>query len=401
MKNWENKIKKIPDSFGVYLFYEKGKLVYVGKATSLKKRIKSYLKPKTGRLIEILIEKVDEVKWQETDSALEALILEANYIKKLKPKYNIKEKDDKSWNFLVITKEDFPKLKAVREKNLIVKDYKYVFGPYVQGKTSEILKILHLLFNISRCNHEQKKPCFDYQLKKCLGVCTSQISKKEYNKKVIKPLVLFLKGEKKTLLNSLQKEMKKASLSQDFEEAKRIKDQLFSLKKIADFALLDKTFFKNNIQREKLINRIEGYDVSNLGDEVIVGSMVVFKNEKESKKNYKKFKIKTRKTQDDTGSLREIIERRFNHPEWSLPDLILIDGGVGQVNAVKKSLKKDIPVVGIIKGKKRDKNEFIYEKKYKKWVEKNKNLLIKVRDEAHRFALNYQRVLKRKNLFKK
>lgn len=401
MKNWENKIKKIPDSFGVYLFYEKGKLVYVGKATSLKKRIKSYLKPKTGRLIEILIEKVDEVKWQETDSALEALILEANYIKKLKPKYNIKEKDDKSWNFLVITKEDFPKLKAIREKNLIVKDYKYVFGPYVQGKTSEILKILHLLFNISRCNHEQKKPCFDYQLKKCLGVCTSQISKKEYNKKVIKPLVLFLKGEKKTLLNSLQKEMKKASLSQDFEEAKRIKDQLFSLKKIADFALLDKTFFKNNIQREKLINRIEGYDVSNLGDEVIVGSMVVFKNEKESKKNYKKFKIKTRKTQDDTGSLREIIERRFNHPEWSLPDLILIDGGVGQVNAVKKSLKKDIPVVGIIKGKKRDKNEFIYEKKYKKWVEKNKNLLIKVRDEAHRFALNYQRVLKRKNLFKK
>jgi excinuclease ABC subunit C len=123
MKNWREKIDKIPQNPGVYLFYQKGDLVYVGKATSLRDRIKSYLSPKTNRPIETLIDKIDEVKWEKTNSVLEAIILEANYIKEFKPKYNIKEKDDKSWNYLVITKDDFPKLLAVRERNLKVKDY--------------------------------------------------------------------------------------------------------------------------------------------------------------------------------------------------------------------------------------------------------------------------------------
>jgi len=116
MKSWRDKIKNIPSVPGIYLFYKNDELVYIGKATSLKNRVRSYLKPKTARPIESLISLVTDVKWKRTDSVLEALILEANYIKKFKPKYNIKEKDDRSWNFLVITKEDFPKLKSKRER---------------------------------------------------------------------------------------------------------------------------------------------------------------------------------------------------------------------------------------------------------------------------------------------
>lgn len=201
MKNWKNKIEKIPNTSGIYLFYAKGSLMYIGKATSLRDRVRSYLTPKTFRPIESLISEIDDVKWKTTDSVLEALILEANYIKKFKPKYNIKEKDDKSWNFLVITKEDFPKLQAVRERSLKISEYKYIFGPYAEGRISEVLKILHFLFNVSRCNPGQKRPCFDYHLKKCLGVCTDEISSADYNKKVIKPLVSFLKGRKKVFLS--------------------------------------------------------------------------------------------------------------------------------------------------------------------------------------------------------
>jgi excinuclease ABC subunit C len=390
MKNWREKIDQIPKISGIYLFYQKGKLVYVGKATSLRDRIRSYLNPKTTRPIEALINSIDEVKWREANSIIEAIILEANYIKEFKPKYNVKEKDDKSWNYLVITKDDFPKLLAVRERNLKIKDYKYVFGPYAEGKISEVLRILHSLFLISRCGPNQKRPCFDYNLKRCLGVCTNEITIEDYNKKVIKPLVLFLKGKKKSLINSLKKEMDSHSKNNQFEEAIRIRNQIKSLQKIVDFSLLDKSFIEDN--KKVLPKRIEGYDISNLGDEIMVGSMVVFENGKAVKKEYKKFKIKNVKNQSDTDCIKEIIERRFNHKEWKRPDLILIDGGKPQISAVKKIIK-DISVTGIAKGKDRKKDELIGED-----INCDKDLLLKVRDEAHRFAINYQRQVKRKKL---
>lgn len=400
MKNWKDKIEKIPNVSGIYLFYKKGNLVYVGKATSLRSRVRSYLKPKTFRPIESLIGEIDDVKWKVTDSVLEAIILEANYIKKFKPKYNIKEKDDKSWNFLVITKENFPKLKAVRERNLNINEYKYIFGPYAEGRISQVLKILHSLFNVSRCNPNQKSPCFDYHLNKCLGVCTNEISSIDYNKKVIKPLVSFLKGRKKSLISSLEKEMKKLSKNEKFEEAARIRNQIFSLKRIMDFSLLDKSFLEEDSSKKNLIKRIEGYDISNLGDEIMVGSMVVFENEKPLKKDYKKFRIKKVSFQSDIDCLEEVIKRRFNHLEWVFPDLILVDGGKAQVNVIKKNIKNNIPVVGIAKGKESKKNELIFSSK-DGWIANNLNLLIRVRDEAHRFAIKYQRDLKCKSFIEK
>ncbi|MFA5714447.1 MAG: UvrB/UvrC motif-containing protein [Candidatus Paceibacterota bacterium] len=401
MANWKNKIKNIPDSSGVYLFYKGKELVYIGKATSLKDRVKSYLNPKTLRPIEVLMKNVSDVKWKTTDSVLEAAILEANYIKQLKPKYNVKEKDDKSWNFFAITKEDFPKLIPVREKNLKKEDYSYVFGPYAGMKTVQMLKILHSLFKVSRCSPNQKRPCFDYQLNHCLGVCTNEISSKDYKEKAIKPLILFLKGKKKRLITSLDKKMKDASKKEDFEEAKRLRDQIFSLGKIRDFALLDKSFLEESLIREKFkIRRIEGYDISNLGNEAMVGSMVVFDNKGPIKSQYKKFKIKGVVGQSDVDCLREVLQRRLKHSEWPMPDLILVDGGKPQVGVAKKVLKENsfnIPVVGIAKGPERKKNEFFFDEK-NNLITSLEEFLIKVRDEAHRFAINYQRNLKRKSL---
>jgi len=397
MASLEDKIKKMPVNPGVYLFYDKlGELLYIGKATSLKNRVRSYLKPKTLRPIEMMMNQVKNIKWEETDSVLEAVILEANYIKKFKPKYNVKEKDDKSWNYLVITKEDFPKLFAVRERNLEEKKYAYVFGPYAQLRTTELLKILHSLFHVSKCNPNAKRPCFDYQLGHCLGVCTNEINSKDYKEKAIKPLVMFLKGKKKRLLSSLEKKMKEVSKKEGYEEAKRLRDQIFSLKKIRDFSLLDKSFVNKSFDEKKDI-RIEGYDISNLGTEAKVGSMVVFDSKGPIKSEYKKFKIKGVLGQSDVDCLREVLERRIKHNEWRWPDIILVDGGKPQFNLIKKILKEnslEATVVGIAKGKERKKNEFFFDK----GKNIDENLLIRVRNEAHRFAIEYQRQLKRKSL---
>jgi len=402
MANWNDKIKKMPDCSGIYLFYKGPDLVYVGKATSLKNRVRSYLNPKSSRPIEAMIASITDVRWKETDSVLEAIILEANYIKKFKPKYNVDGKDDKSWNFLVVTKDQFPKLEAVRERNLVEGGYRYIFGPYAGMKTSQILKVLHSLFTISRCSPDRKKPCFDYQLGGCLGVCTGEISAKEYKDTVIKPLVMFLSGRKKRLITSLEVKMREASKSQRFEEAKRLRDQVFSLGRIRDFALLDKSFLSDPLSEQGWrIKRVEGYDISNMGTEAKTGSMVVFDDKGPVKSEYKKFKIKTVEGQSDVDCLREVLERRSKHDDWPWPDLILVDGGKPQVNIARKTLEeagKDTFLVGIAKGPDRKKEEFIFsgdDKQLSSWAQDHKDFLVMVRDEAHRFAINYQRKLKR------
>ncbi|MDD5639777.1 MAG: UvrB/UvrC motif-containing protein [Candidatus Pacebacteria bacterium] len=409
------KIKKLPDNSGIYLFYRGRELIYVGKATSLKKRVASYFSGiKNFRPIEFMINEVDNVKHIETDSVIEAIILEANYIKKFQPKYNVKEKDDKSWNYLIITKDDFPHLEVAREhtlKEIKAKKYKYLFGPFPSIKTSQMLKILHNLFFVSRCLPNQKRPCFDYQIGHCLGVCTGEISKIEYQNRVVKPLAYFLSGKKKTMLLSLERQMKQLSREQRFENAKHIRDQINSLKRIRDVALLNKSFLESSFEEELnekkfKVKRIEGYDISNLGIDAKVGSMVVFNSKQPIKAEYKKFKIKTVIGQSDVDCLKEVLERRLKNKDWILPEIILVDGGKPQVNTVRKALssvKLSIPIVGIAKGIDRNKDEFICnsnDKNFLNWVDANNNLLIRVRDEAHRFAISYQRQVLRKNKIK-
>ena len=387
-------IKNLPDSPGIYLFYKDRELLYVGKAASLKKRVRSYFSnSKNIRPIELLINEINDIKWISTDSAIEAAILEAKYIKKFRPKYNVMGKDDKSWIYLYLTKEPFPKLKTIRGhelKGLDKKKIKKLFGPYLNIKTSEMVRILHSLFYISKCEPNQKRACFDFQIKKCLGVCIGIINEEEYGNRVIKPLIQFLNGNKKAVIKNLEKQMKSFSKNEQFEEANRIKFQIKRLQKIQDASLINKSFVQDIFKNEIFIKRIEGYDISNLGKNYKVGSMVVFNLNGPLKKDYRKFKIKTVEKQSDIDCLKEVFKRRLSHTDWEMPDIVLVDGGKAQVNLAKKIFKK-VFVFGIAKGRDRKKDEFIFGSKDKKiisFIENNKELFINARNEAHRFAIN-------------
>jgi excinuclease ABC subunit C len=205
--------------------------------------------------------------------------------------------------------------------------------------------------------------------------------------------------------------MKKLSQEQRFEDAGLVRNQINSLTRIRDIALLDKSFLSDSFDEELkegdfAVKRIEGYDISNLGVDAKVGSMVVFNKIAPVKSEYKKFKIKTVEGQSDVDCLKEVLGRRLRHNDWEMPQIFLIDGGKPQVNTVQKVLSLfnlTIPIIGIAKGKDRDKNEFICNEKNKKvldWIEDNENLLIRVRDEAHRFAISYQRQVLRKDKIK-
>ncbi|MCX6778808.1 MAG: UvrB/UvrC motif-containing protein [Candidatus Magasanikbacteria bacterium] len=395
--------KNIPDSPGVYLFYNsKKELIYVGKATSLKSRVKSYWQgPKTPRPVEEMIHEVQNVKWLTTDSVLEAVILEGQYIKKYHPIYNIKWRDDKSWNYLAITQDEFPRLETIREHELKngtnQKKYAKMFGPFPNLNILATLKLLRKIFKFSTCTQGQPRPCFYYQIGLCLGVCTNEISPTEYKEKVTKPLLLFLSGKKKQLLKDLNKKMALESKQENFEEAGRLRNQINNLQKIQDIALLHKNFLIDFTRPQTTQIIIEGYDISNLGSSGKVGSLVVFNSEGPLKNQYKKFNVKKVIGQSDVDCLKEILDRRLQHSEWPLPDYLLIDGGLPQINAVQQILKKNkinLPVIGIAKGPDRKKNEFLFlnlKPIQKKWAMANENLLIQVRDEAHRFAITFQR----------
>lgn len=398
-------IAQLPDSPGIYLFFSLSKeLIYVGKATSLRSRVRSYFSgQRTPRPIEEMIHEVVKIDYRPTDSVLEAIILESVYIKKFQPKYNVLGKDDKSWNYIVVTKESFPHIKTLRQHELVQlnkyeqkKLYQEMFGPYPGLNTKAALKILRRLFHFSSCDPGQGRPCLYRQMGQCLGVCTGEITAVEYQKQVIRPLMLFLRGNKKRVIKEFETQMKRATKEERFEEAARLRDQLKSLYRIQDVALMNESFFTNQKSHEPDF-RIEGYDISNLGTTDKVGSMVVFNKLGPVKSEYRKFTIKTVEGQSDVDCLAEVLHRRLNHEEWLLPKIFLIDGGRPQVNKASEVLKERgvlIPVIGIAKGPERKRNDIILGDKHPEiiaWVSAHKLLLIKVRDEAHRFAITFNR----------
>lgn len=415
----KTQLAKLPDEPGIYLYYDKNNnLIYVGKATSLKQRVRSYFTGKrTNRPIEQMIDLVETIQYRTADSVLEAIIMEANAIKKFQPKYNVLGKDNKSWNYIVITNDSYPKVQTLRQHDYIqlqkkvdelqgkrgvgkarsdLKQYKYIFGPYPGLNSKAALKLLRQLFDFSTCKPGTGKPCLYRQMNQCLGVCTGDITEVEYRQKVIQPLLSFLRGNKKRLIKRLEKDMQEAAKQEDYEEAARLRDQVQALTKIHDMALLNKSFYEDNIGAS-VIKRIEGYDISNLGSTGKVGSMVVFDMSGPQKSEYRKFTIKTVEGQSDVDSLKEVLARRLRHTEWQYPDIFLIDGGKPQVNAVQQVMNDfgvTIPVVGIAKGPERKRNDFTFSiptRPLVKWVKEQELLLTQVRDEAHRFAITFQR----------
>lgn len=422
-------IKKLnlPKSPGSYQFFdEKNVIIYVGKAANLNSRVLSYWQKSTNHspAKHAMMKMIKKVEWIETDSEIEALLLESNLIKKHQPQFNVLMRDDKRFLYIYISTDD--EIPGVHTSRNLGKSGKY-FGPFVSAQAvKETLKAIRKIWPYCTERKIQKSPCFYYQVNKCLGVCSGLISREEYMKKIIKPIVLFFEGKKDRIIKNLEKEQKILEKKGKIEEARKIKFYLKNMKNVLEhtniLGLVDK-YATDVIELAKVLNlaktpnRIEGYDISNIFGEEAVGSMVVFEEGEANKKEYKKFRIKVSEKDGDIGMLKEVLERRvarsmLKENAWPLPDLIIIDGGKAQLNLVLKILKKnklDIPAISISKGSglrsagARDKLFFPGEKNPLELSLSSPamHLIKRVRDESHRFAIKYHRELRRKKMFKK
>jgi excinuclease ABC subunit C len=421
-------------------------VLYVGKAKNLKNRVTSYtrlnqLRGKTRKLVET----ATELKWQELDSELEALLVEAELIRTHQPEFNILLKDDKTPLYINITNDTFPSVKTVRKKDVDVgKVQGTILGPFPSGyKVKEVLKLIRPIFkwcnnpparestNTSIAESTSKtKACFYYHIDMCSGACVGKISAAEYQSD-IKELTQFLKGKKKEVLNDITRRMKQAAESQEFELATKLRDQIkvitsvtshqYRLKPDMVLPQLRETMRDEGlVQLRKIISehfklprtiqiqRIEGYDVSNIMGTSAAVSMVTFINGRSQPSEYKVFNIKTLNTPNDYHMLKEAIQRRQNHPEWGKPDLVVIDGGKGQLRAALSEWQWDCPVISIAKNPDR----IIIPNQDPSSNAKNKYVVLtlpethaalriiqNVRDESHRFSKKQHHKL-RNNQFK-
>ncbi len=372
-----NQAKKLPLTPGVYLFLDcDGKPLYIGRAVSLRRRVANYFKTRDPRLEE-MVKKARKISHRKTANLLEAIILEANLIKKHWPKYNVKDRDNRSFLYLIIPKEEFPRPFIARQREMEKFSFSgaRIFGPYQSWSLiRSSLKIIRRIFPYSTCKPFSGKPCFDYQIGLCLGVCLGTADKKEYQKN-INHLILLLSGKKKRLLNKLAKENPlKAKALQHLQDV-----SLLAKEELPSFSF----------------NRIEGYDISHLRGRETIGALVVFNGLLPDKSCYRLFKIREAPANDDLRALAEVLTRRFNHYEWPYPDLIVIDGGRPQISYLENIFKEKgirISFLGISKFKgdclvfpSRTKRSF------KQLAGNSKETLLRVREEAHRFSLKASR----------
>jgi len=536
MSDLKSEIKNLPKKPGIYFFKDKGgEVIYIGKARSLKDRVKSYFLPTSDAKIKKILSETEEIDFILTDSAKEAAFLENNFIRQHQPKFNLRLKDDKSFPYLKLTlQEKFPAIYLTRR---VEEDGAKYFGPF--SPAHQARNTIHLsakYFGVRTCQEsvpgKRKRPCLDYDLKLCSAPCVEYISESDYRES-IKNAFLFLEGKTEKLLKILKKKMQEAAARQEFEQASHWRDiirtieeikakpklisvemenkdifgysrenknvalYVFFMRKgkviesediffqekedIADKEILSnylKKFYKHrksmpdkillpftpeekdgilkmvsNLREEKIEiivpqkgknkklvdlassnaeillrkkyeglaplmeikkifnlksipERIEGFDISNIGGEESVGSLVVFENGRPQKNDYRKYKIKTVAGPNDVASLQEVIRRRYKRileEKKDFPDLILVDGGKGQLNAARGALEElgvgNLPVVSLAK-----KEEIIFAPDRKKGISLERTspalkLFQNIRDEAHRFAISFHRLIREKRSF--
>ena len=511
-------VKNLPTEPGCYLFKDKNdEIIYVGKAKNLKKRVKSYVqKNDLDAKTQCLIERVESLEYIATDNEVEAFILENILVKEHQPKYNIDLKDAKSYAFIQLTNEEFPRVLLARNKTGKGKFY----GPFVSAQERDyILHFLRKTFALRTCKKMLKKPCLRHHIDLCDAPCIGLINKEDYNKKIEK-VKLVLSGNANELTKQMQKEMKTHSGKSQFEQALKIRDEIAAIEKLSehqnmqrqkqydediinykirggkvylmlfniykgllsnknefvfdynddfleefiiqyysespvpkeiitpekmsgsiDFFLETKkgqkvkitnpqrgakkqlldlveknieiTFFADTDKVDALKIKlklkeppivIECFDISHLSGTSTVGSMVQFRNGKPDKNNYRRFRIRTVEGIDDFASIAEVVGRRctrLKNEDEELPDLIIIDGGRGQLNFALQELEKlnlKIPIISIAK---RSEEVYvpgmIHPLKLAK-TEKALHFIQEIRDEAHRFAIKYNRLLRKKEL---
>ena len=357
----------------------------------------------------------NSITWEVCQNALEALIIEANAIRHYKPKYNTREKDDKSYNCVVITKEDFPRIFLARQRDIdyklkIVRSSKLgksngekiqaVFGPYPSGTAiKEGLKILRKIFPFRDAVSSQKdKEIFYRQIGLSPDLRTSEAQLKY--KQNIARIKLFLSGKFSELRSTLEKQMIEFAKREEFEEANSAKQKLFALNHIQDVSLLkrDDRVWQNEDdiensegQKTNRAMRFEGYDIAHISGTSMVGVMVVAENGVVNKDEYRKFNIKTVKGSNDPAALREVILRRLNHPEWPLPKAFIVDGNKVQKKVAEEALKEaglTIPVIAVVKDEKHKPKGLLGPESL---IAPHKQTILLVNSEAHRFAIAFHR----------
>lgn len=529
----QERLATLPDSPGVYLMKDaNGKIIYVGKARVLKNRVRQYFQANKNHSAKVkaMVAKVADFETIITASEVEALILECNLIKKHRPRYNISLKDDKSYPYLRLTAEDFPRIILTRR---IIHDGSRYFGPYTSGlAVKETLALIRKIFPLRTCKTFAKRPCLEFHIKRCLAPCANKVSREDYMR-LVNAVEKFLEGRTAQVERELSAQMNAAAEALDFENAARLRDILFAIKKVTEkqkivtdtgdvdaigLAQLNgdtcaQIFFvregkvtgrenfllsgtdneapaqiviefikqyysratisaaeillpvdlpdddvkilsewlgaklitpkrgvkrslvemaiqnaekflseesarkllkdaqtlgaveelKNFLNLPKLPRRMECFDISHIQGAETVSSMVVFVDGLPDKKGYRRFKIRsTEGKPDDFLSMREVTARRYAATD-NLPDLIVIDGGQGQLSSALEIIRgagHTVPVVGLAK-----QFELIFVEGSPIPVELPRDsqalkLMQRIRDEAHRFAITYHRTLRRKRNLK-
>ncbi|MCR4264466.1 MAG: GIY-YIG nuclease family protein [Candidatus Roizmanbacteria bacterium] len=417
-------LSRIPTTPGIYQFLnEDGEILYVGKAIHLKNRVKSYfqkniLSPKTQQLVK----QIKKIKTIKTESEFEALLLEARLINSIQPKYNITWRDDKHPLYIKITKEEFPKIQTIRRED----DKKSVyFGPFPSSTTvRQTLKFLREIFPYCSEKHVGKRPCFYSHIGLC-DPCPNSIATltgadyqrdlRRYRKNITM-IRRVLEGKAKSVVRQLETYMKHYAAENEFEQAAQVKRQLDKIDYLRQLRTPVKEYMKNpnlydDVRQEELnelasvlhlpsLSHIEGYDISNIQGTHATGSMVTFIDGEPEKSYYRRFKIRLKDTPDDTFMMHEMLMRRLAHEDWPYPDLIMVDGGKGQINAARHAMHRrsvSLPLIGLAKRLEeivvpQENNTF----KVIRLPESSKalHILQRVRNEAHRFANTYHRKLR-------
>lgn len=424
------KVKSLPHSPGVYKFIDAyGQIIYVGKAKSLANRVGQYFQKnlrdgKTRQLVENIV----DVEFIEVFSELEALILEAELIRKHLPRYNINLKDDKSYLYIVIRKEgDFKKVLTARRSDVIKSDRS--FGPFPDSQTAKyIVRAIRRIFPFRDCSpvkyakyKKLRSPCLYGHIGLCTAPCVGRIDAKDYRLNINR-IAQFLAGRQKNIVEDLRRKMNRFAKDLEYEEAEKIRKILNRFEYVQQSFRTPREFMENPYLVDDIYEmalkdladalpvldkgpeRIECFDVANVSGKDAAVSMVVALNGRLERREYKKFKIKLKDTPDDFFMLREALTRRFLHEtredlvSWSRPDLVVIDGGKGQVGVaveVLSTLDLGIPVIGLAKREETVvyfDTDFI-ELKLPKTSEGLK-LLQRLRDESHRFARVYHHHLR-------
>ncbi len=427
-------IKSFPTTPGLYFMKAADDTVlYIGKAVNLRSRVTSYFQPSAdllasrGPKIVEMIDKVQAVDYLQTPSEVEAILQEARLIKDIRPPYNTDLVDDKTFPYLEITtRDDFPGVYITRNPK---SRRSRLFGPFTAVRDLRaVMVVLQKIFRFRTCGLEIRagdekrrffRPCLLFSIHQCAAPCADRIGRDEY-RKIIRDLIQFLQSKRSTVLRQLHREMEDASKRLDFETAATCRDRIQWIESLDRRGTVegnvqpevfagDPTEAVEQLQRlfdsDQPIRVVEGFDIAHVGGSETVGSMVQFIDGKPFKSGYRRFRIKTVAGIDDYACLKEIVLRRYDRVvqgEELWPDLVLIDGGIGQLHAAQEAfnkLKAHPPILASIAKK----EELIYRQGAEEPIQLAPNspvrkLLQYVRDEAHRFAQHYHHLLRSKKL---